>query len=117
MGQTDQDPRPARAACAGEVRMNLRPLGSRVLIRPIPNETTTESGLVLMEHRKPETMGEVVAVGAGSCCSQCEVFRQVEFVVGDTVIFPWTAGREVSLDDGPPYLMMNESDILAILET
>jgi co-chaperonin GroES (HSP10) len=36
--------------------------------------------------------------------------------VGDTVIFPWTAGREVTLDDGPPYLMMAEADILAVLE-
>lgn len=43
--------------------MTLRPIGNRILVKPIANEDTTESGLVLVEHRKPETMGEVIAVG------------------------------------------------------
>src|SRR5438045_203326 len=43
--------------------MTLRPLGDRILIRPIANDDHTESGLVLVEHRKPETMGTVIAVG------------------------------------------------------
>jgi hypothetical protein len=43
--------------------MNLKPLGDRILIKPLANDTQTASGLILMEHRKPETMGEVIAVG------------------------------------------------------
>jgi hypothetical protein len=41
----------------------LRLLGDRILIKPLANDTQTASGLILMEHRKPETMGEVIAVG------------------------------------------------------
>jgi len=134
--------------------MTLRPLGENVLIKPIANETETDSGLVLVEHRKPETMGTVIAVGpcehprrdeAAACAdavyeaidsygfeSDTPRGQQLEETVrllreltassplvkaGDTVIFPWTAGREVTIDDGDDrYLLMRESDILAVLE-
>lgn len=129
--------------------MNLRPLGDRILIKPIANDEQTESGLVLVEHRKPETMGTVIAVGTCAHPLKAEAERLAKSVEehddfgpatadfadaadmlrtlvareplvkpGDTVIFSWTAGREIQLDDtGDRYLMMAESDILAVLET
>lgn len=132
----------------------LRPLGDHILIKPIPNPTETESGLTLVEHRKPETMGEVIAVGPCPHPLKAEAEeaargildiidtkyslqwdeeidaimkaaallrditqREPPVKAGDLVIFPWTAGREVQLDDtGDRYLLMRESDVLAVLE-
>ena len=127
-------------------RMNLRPIGNRILVKPEANDDTTESGLVLVEHRKPETMGTVIAVGpcahplkseAHDLADRIESTGLMDFdkVVdavamlrdvtrkepsvkpGDFVLFSWRAGREVQIDDtGDRYLIMNESDIDAVLE-
>jgi len=127
----------------------LKPLGDRILIKPIKNAEETASGLVLVEHRKPETMGEVVAVGfcthplkaeadeaisdlgveaEVSIPSTAEWYASLASLIqratardplvkpGDTVIFSWTAGQDITLDDDERYLLMKESDILAVLE-
>lgn len=83
------------------------PLSGRVLIEPIEPDRTTESGLVLVEDRKPETMGIVVAVDADATDHQVSV--------GDTVLFSWVSGQEIMLDDAR-YLIMPETDLLAIVE-
>ena len=97
----------------------IQPLGDRILIKPESNPTETESGLHLVEHRKPETMGEVVKVPEriGYDCSECghRLYRVSEVQVGDTVIFSWTSGQEVFIDD-ERYLLMRESDIMGVLE-
>jgi chaperonin GroES len=97
----------------------LAPLGDRILIRPEANEETTDSGLFLVEHRKPETMGTVVAVGESLplVCQNCDhVNKRIHDVdVGDTVIFSWQSGQEVQIDD-ERFLLMRESDLLAVIE-
>jgi chaperonin GroES len=97
----------------------LIPLGDRVLIRPEANPTQTESGLHLVEHRKPETMGEVVAVPErlATVCPECghTHFRVTDVKVGDTVAFSWQTGQEVFVEE-ERYFLMREADILAVLE-
>lgn len=97
----------------------LKPLGDRILIRPEANPETTESGLHLVEHRKPETMGEVVRVPehiAGEC-PEClhTIYHPPAVRVGDTVLFSWQSGQEVFIED-ERFFLMRESDILAVLE-
>lgn len=97
----------------------ITPLGNRILIKPDVAPTETESGLQLVEHRKPETMGEVVTVPERIVqeCPDCgATLSQVPSVkVGDTVIFPWNAGQELFIDD-ERYLLLKDSDLLAVLE-
>lgn len=97
----------------------LTPLGDRILIRPEFNPDTTESGLHLVEHRKPETMGEVVKVPEriGHDCPECghRLYHVASVRVGDSVIFSWQSGQEIFIND-ERFLLMREDDILAVLE-
>jgi chaperonin GroES len=97
----------------------LTPLGDRILIRPDANPDQTESGLHLVEHRKPETMGEVVKVPdrIGTECPEClhTLYRPPSVNVGDTVVFSWQSGQEIVIDD-ERYILMRDADILAVLE-
>lgn len=97
----------------------LYPLGDRILIRPEENPTQTDSGLHLVEHRKPETQGEVVRVPEriANECPDCGAihYRVTDVKVGDSVVFSWSAGQEIYVDD-ERYFLLRESDILAVLE-
>jgi len=88
----------------------LKPLGERVLVRPMQPDTTTESGIVLVQDRVPETMGEIVAIG--------EVIPPLppdSVQIGDVVVFSWQAGQEV-LMDGERLIMLYQDDLLATVE-
>lgn len=93
----------------------IRPLGDRVLVKPIEREAETESGLLLPETAKEKPQeGEVIAVGMGRRDEDGDrVALDVE--VGNRIIFAKYAGTEVKLD-GDKMLIMKESDILGILE-
>lgn len=97
----------------------IQPLGDRILIQPEPSTTETESGIQLVEHRKPETMGTVVRVPEriGCECPECghTIYRVSDVKVGDTVLFSWQSGQEIMIDDSR-YLLLRESDLLAVLE-
>ncbi len=84
-----------------------KPMGDRVLLRPWVAPTTTESGLVVVTEPGPDVMGTVVRLGVGPCT------RGLSH--GDTVLFPPTAGQELTID-GERLLMVPAEDILAILE-
>ncbi len=93
--------------------MNLRPLKDRVLILPEAPSDTTPSGLILAEHRKPEQTD----FGGLPDLIRELVNHQSAVAVGDYVVFSWTAGQEVWVEDGQErYLLMRESDILAVVE-
>ena len=87
--------------------MNIRPLADRVLIKPAAAEEKTLGGIIIPDSAKP-LKGEVVAVGNGT--------KDEEMVVknGDTVLYGKYAGTEIELD-GEKYLIMRQSDILAII--
>lgn len=95
--------------------LKLRPLGDRVWLEPIEGEATTASGIILPETAKEKPQeGKILAVGAGLRNDAGE--RQaLDVKVGDKVLFAKYAGTEVK-QDGTRYLIMRESDILAIVE-
>lgn len=98
----------------------LQPLGDRVLIKPDAPPEQTESGLHVVRDWNPETTGEVVAIAerTDTNCPECgcRVFVVPGVKVGDTVVFSWQSGQELR-EDGERYLLMRESDILAVLES
>ncbi|SDQ06030.1 MULTISPECIES: co-chaperone GroES [Flagellimonas] len=90
-------------------KLNIRPLADRVLIEPLQAETTTASGIIIPDNAKEKPQkGTVVAVGPGTKDEKLTVS------VGDTVLYGKYAGTELKFD-GTDYLMMRESDILAIV--
>ncbi len=89
--------------------MNIRPLADRVLIKPAAAEEKTISGIIIPDSAKEQPLkGEVVAVGNGK--------KDEEMIVknGDVVLYGKYAGTEIELD-GEKYLIMRQSDILAII--
>ena len=94
--------------------MKLVPLGDRVVLKQIAAEETTKSGIVLpgQAQEKPQ-QAEVVAVGPGGVIDGKEVKMQVK--AGDKVIYSKYAGTDVKLD-GEEYIIVKQSDILAIVE-
>lgn len=94
--------------------MKLVPLGDRVVIKALKAEETTKSGTVLpgQSKEKPQ-QAEVIAVGPGGVVDGKEVTMQVK--TGDKVIYSKYSGTEVELD-GEEYIIVKQSDILAIME-
>ncbi|NWG34791.1 MAG: co-chaperone GroES [Chloroflexi bacterium] len=85
-------------------KLNLQPLGTRVLVQPLEQESKTASGLLLPEtaKEKPQT-GLVVAVGDD---------EDIKVNVNDKVLFAKYSGTEFKLD-GTEYLLLESSDVLA----
>ena len=94
--------------------MKIRPLFDRVVIKSIDSEETTKSGIVLpgAAKEKPQ-MAEVIAIVPGGNVDGKEIAMQVK--VGDKVIYSKYAGNEVKLD-GTEYIVIRQSDILAVVE-
>ena len=90
-------------------KINIKPLADRVLIQPMEAETKTASGIYIPDTAKEKPQkGKVVAVGPGTKDEKLTV------KVGDTVLYGKYSGTELKLE-GNDYLMMRESDILAII--
>ena len=90
-------------------KINIKPLADRVLIEPVPAETTTASGLILPDSAKEKQQkGTVMAVGNGTKDEPMTV------KVGNIVLYGKYSGTELKLE-GKDYLIMRESDILAIV--
>ena len=94
--------------------MNLKPLADRVIIKMVEAEETTKSGIILTAaaKEKPE-VAEVLAVGPGGVVDGKEVVMTLS--VGDRVIVGKYSGTEVKLD-GVEYMVVSQSDILAVIE-
>ncbi len=95
--------------------MNLRPLGDRVVLKQLAQEETTKSGIVLpgQNKEKPE-QAEVIAVGPGTVEDGKEIKMQVK--VGDKVVYSKYSGNQVKLDTDEEYVIVRQSDILAVIE-
>ena len=92
----------------------IRPLGDRVVVKPIQKEEVTKSGIVLPDTAKEKPQrGQVVAVGPGRLTDDGKRLP-MEVKVGDEVLFAKYAGTELKIDD-EEYLILSEKDILAIL--
>lgn len=89
--------------------MNIRPLADRVLIQPAQAEEVTVGGIIIPDSAKEKPLkGLVVAAGKGT--------KDEEMMLkeGDTVLYGKYAGTEIELE-GEKYLIMRQSDVLAII--
>ncbi len=89
--------------------MNIKPLADRVLVEPKEAETKTASGLYIPDTAKEKPQeGKVLAVGPG------KKDEPMELKAGDTVLYGKYAGTEINVE-GKSYMIMRQSDILAII--
>jgi chaperonin GroES len=96
--------------------MKLKPLGDRVVIKPLEEEERTKGGIVLPDTAKEKPQhGEVIAVGPGEWQEGGTKRIPLDIKAGDRVLFVKYAGTEVKTDDGD-LLVLRASDILAIVE-
>ena len=90
--------------------MNVKPLSDRVLIEPAAAEEVTSGGIIIPDSAKEKPLkGTVKAIGNGTK-DEAMVVK-----VGNTVLYGKYSGTELEFD-GVKYLMMRQSDILAIIE-
>lgn len=92
----------------------LKPLADRVVVKAIQQEEKTKGGIVLPDTAKEKPQeGEVIAVGPGKLLDNGQR-APMEVKVGDRVIYAKYGGTEVKVE-GEEYLILRESDILAIM--
>lgn len=90
-------------------KVNVKPLSDRVLVEPAPAEERTAAGIIIPDTAKEKPQkGTVVAVGPG------KKDEPITVKAGDKVLYGKYAGTEINVD-GSDYLIMRESDILAII--
>lgn len=95
--------------------MKVRPLADRVLVKPLEDEDKTPGGIILPDTAKEKPMrGRVVAVGKGKTDDDGKHIK-MEVKVEDVILYGKYSGTEIKID-GDEYLIMRESDILAIVE-
>ena len=93
----------------------IRPLGDRVVVKPLPSEERTKGGIVLPDTAKEKPQeGEVIAVGTGRLLETGQRVP-IDLKPGDRILFSKYAGNEVKIDD-VEYLIMREADILGVIE-
>ena len=92
----------------------MKPLGDRVVVRPLSEEEVTKGGIILPDTAKERPQrGEIIAVGPGRLDDNGKRIA-MEVKKGDKVIYAKYAGTEVKEDD-EELLILRESDILAKL--
>jgi chaperonin GroES len=93
----------------------LKPLGDRIVVKPLDAEEKTSGGIVLPDSAKerPQT-GEVIAVGPGKTLDNGTV-APMEVNIGDKVVYSKYGGTEVKVD-GQDVLIMRQDDILGVVE-
>lgn len=95
--------------------IKLKPLGDRLVVKPLEREETTAAGIILPETAKEKPQeGKVLAVGPGRVGDDNDRIP-MDIQVGDIVLFAKYAGTEVKIED-EKYLILKESDVLAIVE-
>jgi chaperonin GroES len=95
--------------------MSFRPLGDRVLVKRVEEESKTKGGIIIPDTAKEKPQeGEVLAVGPGA---RDEHGKRVEpdVKVGDRILFGKWSGTEVKID-GDDLIIMKESDILGVVD-
>lgn len=93
---------------------NFQPLGANILVKPVEEEKTTSSGIVLpdtVDKEKPQK-GKVIALGTGKITEKGDKIS-FNVKIGDVVIFKKYSPDEIEID-GEDYLIMTENDILGV---
>jgi chaperonin GroES len=95
--------------------MKFRPLGDRVLVKRVEEETKTKGGIIIPDTAKEKPQeGQVVAVGPGARNDKGDVVA-LDLKAGDKILFGKWSGSEVKVD-GEDLLIMKESDVLGVIE-
>ena len=92
--------------------MKLKPLGDRVVVKPLEEEEVTKAGIVLPDtvEKEKKEQGKVLSIGTG------EKITKLGLKEGDTVLFGKYAGEDVTVDE-VDYKVLEEKDVLAIIES
>jgi chaperonin GroES len=95
--------------------MAFRPLGDRVLVKRVEEETKTKGGIIIPDtvKEKPQE-GEILAVGPGARDEKTGARIEPDVKVGDRILFGKWSGTEVKID-GDDLIIMKESDVLGIV--
>jgi chaperonin GroES len=96
--------------------MKLKPLGDRLLVRPVEEEETTASGIVLPDTAKEKPQkGKVLAVGDGRWDEDGEKRIPLDVSEGEEVLYSKYGGTDITVE-GEDLLVLRESDVLAKIE-
>lgn len=95
--------------------MKIRPLADKILVQRVEAENKTAGGIVLPDTAKEKPQrGKIIATGEGKILDDGSR-QKPQVKKGDTVLFTSYAGSEIKID-GKEYLIMTESDIMAVIE-
>ena len=95
--------------------MKVRPLSDKVLVQRLEAENKTAGGIVLPDTAKEKPkQGKVIAVGKGKVLDDGKL-KPMQIKKGNKILFTSYAGTEIKID-GKEHLIMDESDIMAIIE-
>ena len=95
-------------------KLNINPLGDRIVVKPMEAEEKTKGGIILPDTAKEKPVeGTVVAAGPGRISDDGKVIT-MQIKKGDKVLYGKYSGSEVTVE-GEDYLIMRESDIFAII--
>lgn len=95
--------------------MNIQPLGDRILVKPLTEEETTQTGIILPEtvDKEKKAEGEVLGIGEG------EKIQKLGLKIGDKVMFGKYAGEDIEVKEGGEkieYKFLKHDEVLAILK-
>ncbi len=90
-------------------KLNIKPLGDKVVVEPAPAEDKTASGIII-----PDTAKEKPQQGTVVAIPKKDKDIDIQVKPGDNVLYGKYAGTEITIDD-KDYLIMSQSDILAII--
>jgi chaperonin GroES len=94
--------------------MNIKPLGDRVMVQALDAQEVSKSGIIIPDTAKERpSEGKIIAVGPGRVTDEGKRV-DLEVKKGDKVLYGKYSGTEVKVD-GKDYLILRESDILAVL--
>ena len=95
--------------------VKLRPLGDRVIVRPIEKKDEIRSGLIIPDTAKEKPQeGEIIAAGKGKIDENGKLIP-MDVKAGDKILYGKYSGTEVKMD-GQEFLIMHQGDILGIIE-
>ena len=96
--------------------MEIKPLGDRIVVKPLEAENKTKGGIVLPDTAKEKPQeAKVVAVGKGKMLENGTV-QPPEVKVGDKVLYGKYSGNEITTKEGEELLILRDEDILAIIK-
>lgn len=96
-------------------KVNLQPLGDRIVVQRQESEERTEGGIYLPDSAKDKpTRGTIVSVGDGKLLDDGSR-GEMQVKVGDQVLFTSYAGENIEVGDAE-YVLMSEAEVLAILD-